>query len=158
MYKEIPLQGYDGFVACDDGHIYKKDNFDYTQVKEYSQDGYLLASIPNNKFNQVHRIIASTFCLNSDPSTKRIVDHKDGNKLNNKVDNLEWVTQKENVRRARERGLVPLSTKILCIENNTVYDSISGASKKLGMRYESIRGCLQTGKSVNGLHFERNFD
>lgn len=107
MYKEIPLQGYDGFVACDDGHIYKKDNFDYMQVKEYSQDGYLLASIPNNKFNQVHRIIASTFCLNSDPSTKRIVDHKDGNKLNN---------------------------------------------------YESIRGCLQTGKSVNGLHFERKYN
>ncbi len=51
----------------------------------------------------VHRLVASSFIINSD--NKPMVNHIDGNKLNNKIENLEWVTCQENNRHAFDTGL-----------------------------------------------------
>ena len=52
----------------------------------------------------IHRIVAEVFISN--PDNLPVVNHKDGNKLNNTVDNLEWVTQSENVRHAVKNKLM----------------------------------------------------
>lgn len=64
-------------------------------------NGYLRISLfINGKTRNVylHRMLALTFIAN--PENKKTVNHKDGNKLNNNLDNLEWLSNYENVKHA----------------------------------------------------------
>ena len=64
--------------------------------------GYL-SVVVRRKTHMLHRLVALAFIPNIEG--KPFVNHKDGNKLNNRVDNLEWCTTSENNRHARETGL-----------------------------------------------------
>lgn len=64
--------------------------------------GYLTVVI-RKKTHMLHRLVAQAFIPN--PEGKPFVNHKDGNKLNNRADNLEWCTARENNLHARETGL-----------------------------------------------------
>ncbi|MFZ4797061.1 MAG: NUMOD4 motif-containing HNH endonuclease [Bacteroidia bacterium] len=70
----------------------------------YHRFGYLQMPLSANgkrKNIYVHRLVATSFIDN--PFNKPDVNHKDGNKLNNNVENLEWVTHSENVRHAMDK-------------------------------------------------------
>ena len=64
--------------------------------------GYLRVSI-GGKLMFIHRLVAEKFLEN--PNHYEQVNHKDGNKLNNNVDNLEWVTNQQNRNHAVQNGL-----------------------------------------------------
>jgi|SRR5690606_9800838 len=73
---------------------------------EILKKGYLRVGLCLNSKNKkylVHRLVALAFIPN--PESKPEVNHKDGNKQNCKVNNLEWSTSKENINHARENGL-----------------------------------------------------
>lgn len=74
---------------------------------QITNSGYELAHLNKNgkrKACTVHRLVAITFLPN--PLNKPMVNHKDGNKLNNEVDNLEWVTISENMQHGYMTGLI----------------------------------------------------
>lgn len=64
--------------------------------------GYKEVNI-KGKFERLHRIVATCFIEN--PNNLPCVNHKDGNKLNNDISNLEWCTHSENTKHAYENGL-----------------------------------------------------
>jgi hypothetical protein len=69
--------------------------------------GYLITDLSKKRIQKtisIHRLVAENFILN--PFSKKEVNHKDGNKLNNQVLNLEWVTPKENIAHAISNGKI----------------------------------------------------
>ena len=94
-----------GYFASPSGNIYNR----HGDIMKGAIDrcGYRHV-IVNRKNKNVHRIIAETFIPN--PDNKSCVNHKDGNKLNNTVDNLEWCNQSENVIHSFANGLQKIVT------------------------------------------------
>ena len=76
-------------------------------LKLHLSSGYYKISIyfpDRNKQYKVHRLVASKYIPN--PNNLPCVNHKDGNKLNNHKDNLEWCTHQENSQHASTLGLM----------------------------------------------------
>ncbi len=84
----------------------------------------------NNKHYvaRIHRLIAETFINN--PESKPQVNHKDGNKLNYSISNLEWVTRSENVRHAFQSGLHE-NTKRASSERITIMNKLRTKTKTI---------------------------
>ena len=95
----------------------------------------------NNTTYMVHRLVAEGYVPNSDPETKRYVNHKDGNKLNNDASNLEWCTIKENNDHARSTGLwtQPEGYKINYKSEESKQKSLSNLKDNTRLTPEQVR-------------------
>lgn len=91
----------------------------------------------NNKY--IHRLVADAFISKIDG--KDVINHKDYDVTNNSADNLEWVTQKENVNHSIERMKHPKNSKLPSCTNE----------KYVGIRHGKFRVC------VTQLHIDKQF-
>lgn len=112
------FESFVGYVLTEDGEIYSylssnhKNRFDIKKKPKKislatSSAGYFHLGITNGvttKYPTLHRLLALAFIENPDPENFTYVNHIDGNKKNNRLDNLEWVTPSRNVRHAYEIG------------------------------------------------------
>lgn len=99
----IWIKTLDNYEVSEDGRI--RNATTKQEIKQFvGNDGYLRTQIAG-KTRLVHRVVAKAF-LPEDPN-REFVNHKDGNKANNSVDNLEWSTRSENMYHAYSNDLKP---------------------------------------------------
>lgn len=91
LYDDLPYI----YQISNRGKVYNKTRkvFLHTTMDNI---GYLHVELARKHYCLVHRLVAETFISN--PENKPFVNHKDGNKSNNNVNNLEWVTEEENAK------------------------------------------------------------
>lgn len=100
MSKEIwiKIEGYDDYFISNEGRVM---NTKYNKIKYLkpgrNQKGYLHVSLCKNnkgKTHTIHRLVAEAFIDN--PNNYPQIDHIDGNRANNDISNLRWVTNQQN--------------------------------------------------------------
>lgn len=95
IYKDIPW--YEWYQVSNLGNVRSLIENERILKSSIKKSWYLYVNI-KKKHHYIHRIVAQSFITN--PENKRTVNHKDGNKLNNSIDNLEWATYSENMKHA----------------------------------------------------------
>lgn len=166
-----PIPGYEGyFEASTQGQIRSVDRIAkgrWGAAKRKSRiltpnntgNGYqqVKFSIDGNKSQPlVHRLIAETFIPN--PNNLPQVNHKDGNKENNRADNLEWCSASYNSThrcRVLKKEVGRPKRAVRCIDTGKVYKSSHHAARDLNLNQGGIFAvCQGHGETVKGLRFE----
>lgn len=146
---------FDNYEVSNFGNVRNKKTSRILSTK--LQNGYLCVSLCNDgkvKRRCIHRLVGIAFINNT--YNKPVINHKNGDKLNNKADNLEWVTQKENIHHAVENGLINFYTCPITqmdLDNNIIklFESIKEIEEI--HKYDRsliIRVCKGKGKTAYG--------
>ncbi len=173
------IEGYDGYYeVSDNGNVRSLDrvvpNGNYsvrkiqgrmmklTQSCGRNNDGYLVVNLRRDhtaKVIPVHRLVAEAFIPN--PDNLPTVNHKDGDKTNNRVDNLEWASYSENNTHALDTGLrLPRGNRIAQrdMSHNIIrtYRSACEAARITGIGRSMISHCINhRANSAGGYLWEK---
>ena len=101
QFKPLTIDGYGNILVGSDGSIIAKKGKMYPNAS--NSKGYLRVHL-GDKHYAVHRLVALAFIDN--PANLPQVNHKDGNKQNNNISNLEWCTNIDNKRHAVKNNLI----------------------------------------------------
>lgn len=149
--------GYEGLyqiTSCGKVWSYKSEKFLKPQKRK---DGYLQVNLykgGERKKCYIHRLVAEVYIPN--PEGLLEVNHKDENKENNALPNLEWCDRGYNVNYGShsERVGKALSKPVFCEELNRTFESITIAARELGLNQSGIsRCCTGKRKTCGGFHF-----
>ena len=154
--------GYEGLYAvtsCGKVWSYRSQKF----LKPYEDGGkYLKVHLSKNgvgKQFKVHRLVAQAYIPN--PEDKPMVNHRDENKQNNCVNNLEWVTASENTKygtniaRAKLNGLGRHPKQVYCVELNRTFGTIAAAANFINTTHSNVSKCLRgLQKTAGGYHWQ----
>lgn len=136
------IKNVENFLIHKDGRIYNAKRKIF--MKPRLDKGYVGIML-NEKNYPIHRLVAIQFIPN--PDNKELVSHKDGNKMNNHVDNLEWTTRSENVQHAYDTDLNTNYKSIHMYELSGKYiktfKTIADACRELNLDCSTISRCCQ---------------
>lgn len=133
----------DGYIIISDGRVYSKKSCRFLKQR-ISNCGYARVALYINKIfteYSVHRLVASHFIDKIEG--KDFVNHKDFNKINNNVENLEWVTREENAIHyfSSDRYIISNSNK-----NGKLSGELNGNAKLTKDQVISLRNEAKTRK------------
>jgi hypothetical protein len=145
IWRTVP--GYDGkYEVSNHGNVRNQKG---ALLKPFPiHQGYLvvdLCHMGKKKHIRLNRLVAETFIPN--PDNKPEVNHKNGNKMDNSSENLEWSTKSENMIHAykyglQTKGMHPIR-KVRCIEDGKVYLTAGEAARTYGILPHAVTNSCQ---------------
>ena len=157
------------YVVSDTGRVRRAGSSKDCSTRE--RKGYMsvdLYEAGQRTTRPIHRLVAEAFIPN--PDNKPEVNHIDGNKHNNAVHNLEWVTHEENCRHAWDAGLSTPSRSMLgrsnpnagrkgkpirIVETGEIFPTLKDCEEAIGGNNRHINDCLRGRQRTHrGYHFE----
>jgi len=146
--KEIP--GFENYEISEKGVIYNLRRYipayDHIETIKPRIDraGYYTVRLRRDgkTFTKyLHRLLGETFIPN--PNNLPILNHKDGNKLNYQLQNLEFTTHSGNIKHAHQHSLIKKCNKqVIDIDTGTTYQSVKEAAIKNSINYTTLKNYL----------------
>ena len=147
MNNWYPVKGWEGLYEINKNGEVRNAKNKNTIVGDINNCGYYRVSLYNqgqSKRYFRHRLVAEHFL--DKPEGKDFVNHIDGDKSNNSLENLEWVSQSENEKHAFENGLKQKTNKPFIIEfvNGDIkeYENQYVCAKEIGCSQSSVKNWL----------------
>ena len=140
--------GYEGLYAitsCGKVYSYKRKKF---LSPGKTRGGYLIVCLCKNgqgKMFRVHRLVAEAYIEN--PLGLETVDHIDGDKTHNNVQNLQWMTQADNTRKANNKTVQQFNLGGNLIK---VWPSAAEAERQTGVAHQHISKCANGKRKTAG--------
>lgn len=163
LEKWVPIKGFEQYKISTFGRVVSSKNFLEPLILKPSIDnGYprvkLIGLNGRKRRETIHRLVAETFLPN--PEGKKQVNHKDGNKLNNCVNNLEWVTSSENLKHAHRTGLKSCRHQYRPVvaymgDVMHIFESIAEGCKKLNVTQPNVTAVCRGRKLSTGGYYWR---
>ena len=151
------VQNYEGLYAITScGKVYSYRSKKFLKPRK-NKSGYLqvcLCKDNEQKNCLVHRLVAEAYLPN--PNNLPCVNHKDENKENNALPNLEWcdIAYNSNYGSRNQKIAKSRSKPVYCEELNRTFDSTRAAARELGLSYGNISSCCNGKlKTTGGYHW-----
>ena len=161
------------YSVSNDGEV-RRDDTKHIKAPIRNRDGYDKVDLyegGKRTTKRIHRLVGEAFIPN--PENKPEINHKDGNKLNNHVSNLEWTTKRENIDHAVEHGLLngrnpsygmrgkknpnggAHGKPVRIVETGEIFKNIKECSVCKNCKARGITECLHGRQHTHrGFHFE----
>ena len=136
-----PIENFKDYFIDKNGDVYStKLGYLHKLKTRANRYGYLVATLSKNGksyYRTVHKLVVSAYIRVPDLEKDETVNHKDGNKLNNHLDNLEIISRGDNVRHSRRNKLQPCkySDKIIIKALTDIHNgkSTNSVAKQYGI-------------------------
>lgn len=159
------IKNFENYTIYDTGEVFNENTGKKLEGK-IRLNGYRVYSLSKNNKKQdfyAHRLVAEYFINN--PNNLPVVNHKDGNKLNNSIENLEWVSYSDNALHAYKEDLIQKRTKAIYYTEDlneeewkqyknyfvSNYGRIRNASTNRLLKPSKVCGYLKVRLSNNGI-------
>ena len=163
----LNISGYEGLYQISNFGRVKSFYFkNHRILKPHKVKGYSNVELYKNKKKKqfyIHRLVMENFCPIENMNVLD-VNHKDEDKSNNHISNLEWMTHKDNLNYGSraEKARMKMqgknssrSKKVRCIEKNVIYEALREAERQLGIPATNIsKACKGKIKTAGGYHWE----